>query len=50
MDTTITLTAKQSHDVQALATMGYGDTVEDVIIYLMQREIDDLKRSGVLEK
>lgn len=35
--------------LERLAEMGYGSTPTDVARYLILREIDDLKRSGVLK-
>ena len=45
----IELPARMTKHLGELADLGvYGDTIADVAIYLLRREIDDLMRVGVI--
>ncbi len=46
----IVITDKQMDEIWKLERLGYGENPERVVEYLLARELDDLRRSGVLNE
>jgi hypothetical protein len=46
----ITIADKQMDEIWELERLGYGENPENVVKYLLARELDDLRRAGVLKE
>lgn len=44
----VPLSTEEARAIDELMLCGYGQDRAEVILYLMQRELDDLRRSGVI--